>query len=331
MASVPTHPLHHAPHHHHPHSHNHNYNHGRNESSFSQHLDAGRSARSPSARTPPPRFFSPPLRQSSLGRAAVQAAQSIMGAIGTSPGPYGRVDDEKERTSVSDDEAEKGHGRHRDRDRGGRHTPGLQGPPKRRQSEGATAHDHTHTHAHTHTHTHAQSQYQSQYTTEPEELDDRALLSRPPSRSRSHLPRASAGSAGSDHAIQVGSSSPLVIPQPRRGAITLRQSRRRRRRRALAPRLTARQRFAQISASVRAGVKLLLRPAELRARFSIWASDTAQSWDEAFRDPHTGARLWRPPWISAYIPLLIWLVVSLSSTAIVLTFHSQVFEGERSV
>ena len=53
----------------------------------------------------------------------------------------------------------------------------------------------------------------------------------------------------------------------------------------------------------------------------------ARAADKAFRDEQ-GNRLWWPEWMNAYTPLLIWLVVSLSSTACVLTWHTQVFQGE---
>lgn len=56
---------------------------------------------------------------------------------------------------------------------------------------------------------------------------------------------------------------------------------------------------------------------------------TARSIDLAFREPQheTGKRVWWPEWLGAYIPLLIWLGVSVSSTVIVLIFHTQVFRA----
>lgn len=49
--------------------------------------------------------------------------------------------------------------------------------------------------------------------------------------------------------------------------------------------------------------------------------------DRSFREPQTGERVWRPTWLGAYTPLLIWLVVSLSSTFTVLLWHTEVFQA----
>ncbi|WFD39892.1 uncharacterized protein MJAP1_002874 [Malassezia japonica] len=74
-----------------------------------------------------------------------------------------------------------------------------------------------------------------------------------------------------------------------------------------------------------ATLQLLVHPRELAA--CVWRRGAAQAryWDEAFREPDTGARCWHPPWLHAYIPLMIWLGVTLASTAIVVVFHSAVF------
>jgi hypothetical protein len=59
-----------------------------------------------------------------------------------------------------------------------------------------------------------------------------------------------------------------------------------------------------------------------------------QAWFDEFRDeatdPRTGA--WRmPPFLRAYIPLLIWAAVSIAFAAVVLVWHEQVFGGEPSL
>lgn len=56
-------------------------------------------------------------------------------------------------------------------------------------------------------------------------------------------------------------------------------------------------------------------------------ASTLREVDNAFRDQRTGMRTWRPAWLSAYVPLLIWLVVSLGSTFTVLIWHTQVFRA----
>lgn len=54
---------------------------------------------------------------------------------------------------------------------------------------------------------------------------------------------------------------------------------------------------------------------------------TLSALDAAFRDPPTGERVWRPPWLHAYIPFLIWGFISLISTTVVLTHHALVFSA----
>lgn len=52
---------------------------------------------------------------------------------------------------------------------------------------------------------------------------------------------------------------------------------------------------------------------------------SAHAMDAAFRDPRTNKRVWKPEWLDAYIPLIIWLGISLASSALVIAFHQHVF------
>ncbi len=64
-----------------------------------------------------------------------------------------------------------------------------------------------------------------------------------------------------------------------------------------------------------------IRNAMISVRSGIYAAD------EAFRDPRTGQRVYKPDWLDAYIPIFIWLAISLSSTFLVIIFHQQVFNA----
>lgn len=132
-------------------------------------------------------------------------------------------------------------------------------------------------------------------------------------------------SRSTSHSIHIG--SPIVVPQARRGAITLRPRRKRRSSRPTKPQLTAKQQCMIFLASLVRAVKLLASPVELGHRIREGWIDAKIGLDEAFRHPVSGARCWWPPWLEAYVPLLIWLGISLSSTALVITFHTQVFTG----
>jgi hypothetical protein len=60
----------------------------------------------------------------------------------------------------------------------------------------------------------------------------------------------------------------------------------------------------------------------------LWLARVNELRDEA-TDPRTGAcRI--PPFLRAYIPLLIWAAVSIACTVVVLVWHEQVFNGELS-
>ncbi|PWN39860.1 hypothetical protein IE81DRAFT_317385, partial [Ceraceosorus guamensis] len=116
-------------------------------------------------------------------------------------------------------------------------------------------------------------------------------------------------------------SSPMQRPQARRGAMRLSRRRPRLRRKPKPPSLSAR-----IACFTKATVWALSHPGDacqaghedLRARL--------KAVDAAFRDKQ-GRRTLRPEWIGAYVPLLIWLVVSLTSTFTVLIWHTKVFRA----
>ncbi|KAI3614650.1 hypothetical protein CBS9595_003921 [Malassezia furfur] len=136
--------------------------------------------------------------------------------------------------------------------------------------------------------------------------EEHAAASYPPLR---------AAPSTSEHAIAMHST--IVAPQARRGAVWL-QSRRRARQRRAAHRPGVLRRVASALAT-------LAHPRQLARQLARRGAEQLRYWDEAFREPDTGQRCWRPPWLHAYIPLLIWLVVTLASTTLVLTFHTAVF------
>ncbi|PKI83601.1 hypothetical protein MVES_002671 [Malassezia vespertilionis] len=118
-----------------------------------------------------------------------------------------------------------------------------------------------------------------------------------------------------EHTIPMGSA--IFAPQARRGALYLHADRPRRHARAQGQRVwldDLRHTFKTLLGALRA----MLHPRQLLTRQMLY-------WDEAFRDPETGARSWNPPWFEAYIPFIIWLGVSVTSTVIVVIFHTAVF------
>ncbi|WFD31916.1 hypothetical protein MSPP1_002958 [Malassezia sp. CBS 17886] len=121
--------------------------------------------------------------------------------------------------------------------------------------------------------------------------------------------------------------SSLVAPQARRGAVWLhmdgRARRRRRARRPSQPRCGA---LRTVARTVCSAATLLVHPREAQTRARESAVQLVAYWDDAFRDTH-GARCWRPPWMQAYVPLLIWLGVSVTSSVLVLAFHTRVFRA----
>ncbi|MCO5584981.1 hypothetical protein L7F22_038913 [Adiantum nelumboides] len=129
-------------------------------------------------------------------------------------------------------------------------------------------------------------------------------------------------------------ASPLIIPQARRGAINLRHANRRgkggvgvagkRRNRATTHSVPI---HIQVARLLRLIFWALIHPLGACKSFSSFLTTTMYDIDKAFRDPRTGNRVWRPAWLGAYVPLLIWLAVSLSSTFTVLVWHTEVFQG----
>ncbi|PWN38266.1 uncharacterized protein FA14DRAFT_24684 [Meira miltonrushii] len=127
-------------------------------------------------------------------------------------------------------------------------------------------------------------------------------------------------------------ASPLIVPQARRGAINLRHANRRgksggggkRRNRVTSHSVPI---HIQVVRILKLVFWALLHPLGACKSFSSFITTTMHDIDKAFRDPRTGNRVWRPAWLGAYVPLLIWLAVSLSSTFTVLVWHTEVFQG----
>ena len=140
----------------------------------------------------------------------------------------------------------------------------------------------------------------------------------------------------SPSAADTANSSPLIVPQARRGAINLRPNSkkraaaatRRRRAAALAAESPKKPFRVQLLELLSVVVRALRCPSSTARSCRWYIQSTLASIDQSFRDPHSGKRVWSPSWLGAYIPLLIWLVVSLSSTITVLIWHTQVFQGE---
>ncbi|KAI3489893.1 hypothetical protein L1887_45986 [Cichorium endivia] len=290
------------------------------------------------------RVASPSLLNSGIGRVAVSAAQSIMDAMAGRSSPATtrnkHASHSDDHDSLSDDEAGKGHGRKAIPPATNRFTPSL---------------SHPRNHAHFHdkqtspaAFDHAQHAGQGVSAdlawhagiSESRRATPAAYRPRPatPSRRRAsqhqdrqptaddstdmHLP----DSLKSTHSsIHIG--SPIVIPQARRGAVRLQPRRRRRVARPIKPKRTWRQSVLVWLATLVHFVRLLASPAEALRRFREYCTDTRISIDDAFRHPQTGMRSYYPPWLQAYVPLLIWLGISLTSTALVITFHTEVFIG----
>lgn len=159
---------------------------------------------------------------------------------------------------------------------------------------------------------------------------------------QSHIQRA-AGSKSMDRSeseisIAMDTSMRLATPQARRGAINLNNNsyskskskrKRLRKRRNLKRNKVPQPTFSQDLKSFFHLIKsfLLLFLSPKKTFFSLIESIGSffRALDDSFRDPITKRRIYKPTWFEAYVPLLIWLVISLSSTVIVLTFHNQVF------
>lgn len=298
----------------------------------------------------PQRVASPSLLSS-----AVSAAQSIMDAMAGRGSPvlsrsarpsYGgspvlsrsarpSYDD---RDSLSDDEAGKGHGRKAGASISARFTPSLYHPRHAHFDEKAgpsSAHDHVES-----SHGVSGDVAWRASISESRRATPAAYRPRPSSpprrRGSTHLDQQPLGDDSTDMHLPNGQKSthssiligsPIVIPQARRGAVRLRPRRKRRVSRQIKPQRTFRQSILVFIATIFHFIRLLASPAEAFRRVREYCIDTRIAIDDAFRDPQTGVRSYYPPWLQAYVPLLIWLGISLSSTALVITFHTEVFVG----
>ncbi|SPO31868.1 uncharacterized protein UTRI_06705 [Ustilago trichophora] len=329
--------------HHHPFSSQHQSN--SRSGSFHEHdAQRVRQNKSPAVH----RVASPSLLNSGIGRAAVSAAQSIMDAVAGRASPINvraKLPSHDDRDSLSDDEAGKGHGRKAAASVAARFTPSIYHP----------RHSQHHHHAHfteklagsTSPYHHAEPSHGVSgdvawraSLSESRRATPAAYRPRPgsPTRRRGsgHIDQQPTGDDSTDmhlpdahksthSSILIG--SPIVIPQARRGAIRLRPRRKRKVSRQIKPQRTLRQNMLVSIATIAHFIRLLASPAEAFRRFREYCIDTRISIDDAFRDPQTGMRSYYPPWLQAYVPLLIWLGISLSSTALVITFHTEVFVG----
>uniref|UniRef100_V5EX50 Golgi apparatus membrane protein TVP38 n=1 Tax=Kalmanozyma brasiliensis (strain GHG001) TaxID=1365824 RepID=V5EX50_KALBG len=245
-----------------------------------------------------------------------------------------------ERSSQSDDEAGKGHGRKATASTAARFTPSIHHP--------------RHQHAQQYAHFNDKGYYPAEASpsitadiawrasiSESRRATPAAYRPRPNSANRRrtslHVDQQPLGGEDSTDmqlpgghksthsSIMIG--SPLVIPQARRGAVRLRPRRKRKIARQIKPQRTLRQNVLVFVSTIAHFIRLLASPLEASRRFREYCIDTRIAIDEAFRDPQTGMRSFCPPWLQAYVPLLIWLGISLSSTALVITFHTEVFVG----
>lgn len=137
--------------------------------------------------------------------------------------------------------------------------------------------------------------------------------------------------AGPSHAEWTIPMEQLVAPQARHGAVYLRDVRTRRRRRSKPPRMSPMQALVANVRHLMALLALLARPRELVAQVRTGLAAQVHAWDEAFRDPATHHRCWWPEWLAAYVPLLVWVGVSVLSTTLVMLFHTQVFHALHSI
>ena len=120
----------------------------------------------------------------------------------------------------------------------------------------------------------------------------------------------------------------IVAPQARHGAVWLEMGRTNKRPRRRRVRLRQeRAGFGELFSRAVSCIRMLMHPRQVCHAVSTSVRAQRGYWDEAFRDPTSGQRCWRPPWLNAYIPLLIWLCVSVCSSTLVLLFHTQVFQA----
>lgn len=121
----------------------------------------------------------------------------------------------------------------------------------------------------------------------------------------------------------------IVNPLARHGSINLSSSsskkKSKRSKKQKKPSPTLLSDLSNLYHSFRAFLTLLKSPNLLFSNVFESLSSSVRALDESFRNPITGRRTFKPTWFEAYIPLLIWLGISLSSTILVLSFHTEVF------
>ena len=120
-----------------------------------------------------------------------------------------------------------------------------------------------------------------------------------------------------EHTISMDVAEPIVAPQARHGAVYLRPR----------SRQTRRIRRRSAWAHVQAIARLVGHPRECLVLAFQYVCAQYTYWDHAFRDPVTDQRTWWPPWMQSYAPLLVWVVISLSSTVLVMLFHTPLFHA----
>lgn len=120
-----------------------------------------------------------------------------------------------------------------------------------------------------------------------------------------------------EHTISMDEAEPIVAPQARHGAVYLQ------------PRgvRTCRFRRRSVWARVKALARLVCHPRECLVLAYQHVCAQYAYWDHAFRDPVTDQRTWWPPWMQSYAPLLVWVMISLSSTLLVMLFHTPLFHA----
>ena len=154
-------------------------------------------------------------------------------------------------------------------------------------------------------------------------MDEPAPMLERPHTSSGHNHRFSA-TAPTSEAL----NTRIVAPQARHGAVWLEMGRTHKRPRRRRVRLRReRPGFGELFSRAVSCIRMLMHPRQVCHAVSTSVRAQRGYWDEAFRDPSSGQRCWRPPWLNAYIPLLIWLCVSVCSSTLVLLFHTQVFQA----
>lgn len=111
----------------------------------------------------------------------------------------------------------------------------------------------------------------------------------------------------------------IVAPQARRGAVYLNRRHQRRRRRSPP--------HEEVWHAFKACAHALAHPCACAAALCGRAREQLAHCDALFRDPATHQRTWWPAWLAAYVPLLIWVGVSVLSTSVMVLFRAHVFRG----